>query len=100
MGWTHQAAVRHLPAWGPRVRARGGRDLAQGVHLCVRVPRVRSVRLRRWMRRATDARAPLREVPARDRGDAEQLAGLGVAVPGRRGSDLRDVQDPELRAPE
>ena len=101
MGWSRAPAVRDVRRHRVTgLRARGRRRLAPGIRLRLRVPRVRSHRVRGPLRGAAHARAPVREVPPRHRGDAEQLAGRGVADPGRRRPDVRHVQDPAVRAPE
>jgi hypothetical protein len=50
------------------------------------------------VRRAAHGRAAVREVPARAGRDAEQLAGGGPSCAGGRGQDVRDLQDPAVRA--
>ena len=94
VGRSCPTAVRHLrPGGRPGVRPRSRRGLASGIRVRVRVPRVRSDRMRRSLRGATHDRAPVRGVPPRDGGDAEQLADRRAADPGRRRPDVRDLQD-------
>ena len=100
-GGSRAPAVRHVRRHRVTgLRARGRRRLAPGVRLRLRVPRVRPHRVCGPVRGAAHAGAPAREVPPRHGGDAEQLAGRGVADPGRRRPDVRHVQDPSVRAPE
>ena len=101
MGRSRPTAVRHLRRGGrPGVRSRSRRGLASGIRVRLRVPRVRSDRMRRSLRGATHDRAPVRGVPPRDGGDAEQLADRRAADPGRGRPDVRHVQDQAVRAPE